>query len=153
MWSLYSMWRDCQRHLSIIYVIFAGSSIAVQPNNCPPHSHCFSKYKIGCGSYCFSPPPLPPQCICVLYCILFYTIFHHQNQRWDFVICKYNDDEDHQWRRSHRLLAGPSLLRRHPRLLQPPLHHLVHHRMLPQGLRARTKGLNNSAIGEISKAG
>ena len=25
--------------------------------------------------------------------------------------------------------------------------------MLPQGLRARTKGLNNSAIGEISKAG
>ena len=48
-------------------MIFAGSSIAVQPNNCPPHSHCFSKYKIGCGSYCFSPPVLPNTFVVYMY--------------------------------------------------------------------------------------
>ena len=46
---------------------------------------------------------------------------------------------------------GSTVLCRHPRLLQPPLHHPLHYWMLLQGVCSWTEGINNSDLFEISR--
>ena len=53
------------------------------------------------------------------------------------------------WISSH--WPGSTVLCRHPRLLQPPLHHPLHYWMLLQGVCSWTEGINNSDLFEISR--